>query len=521
MDLSELLAKFKNLGTGENMAPETSLQTASQDANAPMVNPPVPATFGDETIPYAHGQTPEPQQFNMTPQPGDPGHTQSIFDQVSSKLQEKAAAGDVAAPSSGPIPAFSGGSDDSDYEPDTATPSAETPAPKAEVKSPEGYQLGTKENLEKAQRKSGILNLLGGLSDTGSEFLNNTKAIGDMFTHNPNGVKYGNDTGNTLRSMGEATIKNHQALIENQKNDPKSQGSVEMRDLVRQMGFPVSENVSAADLEKKFPGLSNIFSAREAAKSREAMAKENRESREAIARENRESRKEMAELMAKNRQADKQEKTTANLMQRMKDDLDPDKARGGNLAANQKQVYQAERLEQLYTEANGDIRNLDSRQMEELAIGLNKLLSGSSTGAASQIEALVPKTAAGNSKKLAEWLSNDPTGTGQVKFVQRMAETVEREKEIAKKQVMEAQKKRLPAYKKLKEADPESYQQILAGYGLSEDEGKPSSTSHKGLPDMSGPKTGAVLVLAPDGKVRMIPQDQVQNALAAGGKLAQ
>lgn len=150
----------------------------------------------------------------------------------------------------------------------------------------------------------------------------------------------------------------------------------------------------------------------------------------------------------------------------LKDDLDPNKARGGNMSFNQKKVDQAERLEGLIYGSSGNINNLDSRQIEELAIGLNSMLSNSSSSAVSQVEALVPKTVIGNAQKLKEWLSNDPQGTNQVAFVKRMAETVGREKEIAGEQVKKAQIARLAAHSHLEKADPLGYQRILQSYGI-------------------------------------------------------
>lgn len=150
----------------------------------------------------------------------------------------------------------------------------------------------------------------------------------------------------------------------------------------------------------------------------------------------------------------------------LKDDLDPNKARGGNMAFNQKKVDQAERLEGLIKDSNGNINNLDSRQIEELAIGLNSMLSNSSSSAVSQVEALVPKTAMGNAQKLKEWLLNDPQGVNQVAFVKRMADTVEREKQIAGDQVKRAQVQRLSAHGNLARTNPDQYNQVLQAYGI-------------------------------------------------------
>lgn len=240
--------------------------------------------------------------------------------------------------------------------------------------------------------------------------------------------------------------------------------------------------------------------------------------------EGRKYREQMAQLSNNNRkdakelaQKYKEDKFTDDLVKNMQKDLDPNQARGGNMAKNQAQVDQAERLAGLYTEANGDIRNLDSRQMEELAIGMNKMLSGSSSGSVTQVQALLPHTAVGNAQKLKEWLMNDPTGVDQIAFVKRMAETVVREKEIAQNQVKAAQVKRLSAYEKLKRNDPDRYSQVLNAYGIDPDD-IDEKGQYKPAAKESAPKP--VRMIDPNGKVRLIPKDKVDDAIAAGGKLA-
>lgn len=270
--------------------------------------------------------------------------------------------------------------------------------------------------------------------------------------------------------------------------------------------------------QRSVDNRARVVNAIEARKARETAAQENRKSRETVARENMMTRKDAKESADKF----KEDKLNDVLIQRMQNDLDPNKARGGNMAKNQAQVDQADRLKGLYTEANGDIRNLDSRQMEELAIGMNKMLSGSSSGSVTQVQALLPHTVVGSATKLKEWLMNDPTGTDQVKFVQRMAETVEREREIAQGQVKAAQIQRLSAYDKLKGRDPERYQQLLNSYGIEE-----SDMDEKGRykPPVRGPSESAgsgdkVKVVDPQGNIRSIPRSLLSKALDAGGKLA-
>lgn len=228
------------------------------------------------------------------------------------------------------------------------------------------------------------------------------------------------------------------------------------------------------DLDRK----QRVMNAIESRKSREGMASENRLARQSTEKARNEDRKLSRDLSMQS----KSENQINKWMTALKDDLDPNKARAGNMAFNQKKVDQAERLEGLMKDKSGNISNLDSRQIEELAIGLNSMLSNSSSSAVSQVEALVPKTIMGNSSKLREWLTNNPTGTNQTEFVRRMAETVEREKDIASNQVKKAQRQRLSAHSKFRDTAPDEYNQIINAYGLNEapSEDEPKKESHKG-----------------------------------------
>lgn len=148
----------------------------------------------------------------------------------------------------------------------------------------------------------------------------------------------------------------------------------------------------------------------------------------------------------------------------LKKDLDADAGRTGNFGKISNTVINAEKLQQL-TQQHPD-GNLDPRQMEEYALGLANMLSGSSGAARSQVEALVPHTIMGNAQKMKEWLLNDPQGAEQQNFVKRMAETVEREKALAEEQLNKVREQRLTSHSKLAKQDPETYKAILKGYGL-------------------------------------------------------
>lgn len=145
----------------------------------------------------------------------------------------------------------------------------------------------------------------------------------------------------------------------------------------------------------------------------------------------------------------------------IRDDIDPYKGRNGEILAQQKRVDQAEHLLALIEASHG---NPDRRQMEELAIGGNSLISPNSGGAASQVAALVPKTLMGNASGIAEYFSNDPTGTNQPEFVKRMKDMIEREKGVSASQIRQAQISRLSSHQGGHAAYPEQTRNFARQY---------------------------------------------------------
>lgn len=161
------------------------------------------------------------------------------------------------------------------------------------------------------------------------------------------------------------------------------------------------------------------------------------------------------------------DKLTQSQLKSMMEALDPSKARSGSFGVSKNVFDRAERLQSLAVAAIG---NPDKRQMEELAIGLNAMLSGSNTGAQEQVKQLVPQSLVGNANKLKEWLTNEPVGTGQQEFVKRLSDTVAREKATAADQIKRTQMQRVSAYTKLEKSAPDEFKNALQSFGIEPDE---------------------------------------------------
>lgn len=140
-------------------------------------------------------------------------------------------------------------------------------------------------------------------------------------------------------------------------------------------------------------------------------------------------------------------------------------ARSGAAGTVQGKIVAAEAAQQLIEQGKTQAGGLDSRQIEELAQSTGRLLGGGAAASA-RIDALVPHTLMGRAQTLKEYLSNSPSGANAQEFVQRMAETVEREKALAENQKRQFQIEGLPRFAALKKKDPDTYNAILKGKGI-------------------------------------------------------
>ena len=172
--------------------------------------------------------------------------------------------------------------------------------------------------------------------------------------------------------------------------------------------------------------------------------------------------------MARQRLKESADTHLADKFSKFGKDIDPYAFRGG-LRTLMDVSNRARRLQTSIEGPDGkpvDFNSLDSRQIEELAIQLNGVLSGSNQGAQAQVEKLVPHTIWGNVKSLAERIRNEPTGLDQGKFVQKLLNTVEREHKNAAESVVEALVARIPQYADLRKKDREKFDTMLEVRGI-------------------------------------------------------
>lgn len=164
----------------------------------------------------------------------------------------------------------------------------------------------------------------------------------------------------------------------------------------------------------------------------------------------------------------KNDKMIDDLSGKMQKDLDPDAGRTGNFGQISQKHIQAQKLKKLATEANGDIRNLNGPEQEDLALGMYQMISGGGSSAQGSVRNLVPHSALGSYNDFKAYLLNMPQGRDQQAFTQRMMDNVNRESDLAAQQMKEIQVRRLGSHSTLKKMAPTQYQSILDNYGITD-----------------------------------------------------
>jgi hypothetical protein len=110
--------------------------------------------------------------------------------------------------------------------------------------------------------------------------------------------------------------------------------------------------------------------------------------------------------------------------------------------------------------------NLTPNQMRELATSVANLLSRGGVVAEGQIDSLVPNTLFGKIKDWQQWLTNEPTGTGQQAFVKNLGDTVNREIGLSQQYLQQLYSSRLSQFSQFKSDKPDEYNADLTAHNI-------------------------------------------------------
>lgn len=267
-----------------------------------------------------------------------------------------------------------------------------------------------------------------------------------------------------------------------EKEDPNSPVSQGYRQLAKAMGFDIKGTASAADLEKLYPQLSNIYTQREAQATRRD-----------IARENRESKLEQLKLkLAGTQDAKAQQQTTKrfdDLNKKLVSELASSRTSFGIDAKTLQGVQNVKALIQ-----GKDPNDLDNREVYEVAKVLDRILSqGAPTISGSS--KLTPETARGLVSKYLEFFTNKRRSADAGSFINRFGKTLDREEQQATNRIVNTQGKLLASYADLKQRDPEKWDLLFQMHNL------PPDLLEKHVVNQQSVKQGAETAPKQDAKV--------------------
>lgn len=255
-----------------------------------------------------------------------------------------------------------------------------------------------------------------------------------------------------------------------------------------------------------------VINAIEARKSREGVAADNRATREMLGKQHsldlatrmKEQSGLKQDLMdAKTR--DTQDKAYTS----MRHDLETFR---GNQAVQQAALKVQNADTALAIVKNKDPNTLSTQDLQLLADEMGKIATG---GVPSEhgTTALLPNTLMSKVANMQSFLSNKPTDAQAGEFIKHNMVYLEEMKNVAKKSLNSYRTNISRGYKG--RVRPEQYDEASKDYGL--------GTEGPGISTLPDQKIGAasVRMQAPDGTIRLVPDDKVDAAIAAGGKRLQ
>lgn len=151
----------------------------------------------------------------------------------------------------------------------------------------------------------------------------------------------------------------------------------------------------------------------------------------------------------------------------------------------QKRLYAGDRIKAIAMNPDGTPKDLNPNNMSEVGM-LSAALAAGSSPTQHAVESMTPSSVGSDWAKIQQWLTNEPKGAGQQKFVQLMLDQAHREEETIKPQIRAAQLQALPNYAHLSAKDKVRYESLLKSNGID-----PSSVDEKGLERVMEKAAGA------------------------------
>ena len=309
-------------------------------------------------------------------------------------------------------------------------------------------------------------------------------------------------------AISQQIPEQYKQKIEMSRLDPASDISRSARDFIKNtLNITIPQNVSAQQLKEQFPVIEKMLQARENAELRKHLAIEGAKKRQAD-----------KELLLQERRERNIEKDFMSLGKQIEQGLASSR---NMLGKNAGIVRGANAIQALASKWKPD--ELTNTEIVEIAKSLDAMLSQGAptiTGTAK----LVPWSAPGDINKIAQYISGIPKGAQQGEFVKRLLGTVQREKELATRQIKDIQNRIIGVggYH-LREKAPEQFENLIQTYGLTPETATMhevlSSDSSSSSPKASSSTQGGLVKIRDKktGVTKTLTRDKAQKYLANPG----
>jgi hypothetical protein len=270
-------------------------------------------------------------------------------------------------------------------------------------------------------------------------------------------------------------IKDLDMKMAMQTKDPASEQSVSLRNYIEtSYGVKLNPNISMDDLKTSgmFKDVANNFEKQEDRESREQMRADT------LAQQDKDNQLRHQDLSLRRQERDDSKtskedakieaadtKRFSHVNDKLSSALASSRSPFGSAAKNWRF---ADNIQALADQYKGNLNDMDSRQVEEMARSLDGLLSSGVSTVAGTAN-LVPHTLFGKVQSASEYVQNLPKGAQQGKFLQRMLDTVEREKQQASKQMQMYQGEILGDSTDLASKYPQKFEDMMTMKGLPTD----------------------------------------------------
>lgn len=273
---------------------------------------------------------------------------------------------------------------------------------------------------------------------------------------------------------------NEDLALAHEKRDPDSEISKGYRESLKSLGLDVPDTMTADAIERtkmadvakttyakriQMEGQADIAKYR--AQEQGARAKEASEARQSASAD-----RQNAALDAKNT------KRFDDLSKLLKEEAQSSRSTIGKAANG---VFSANKITSLLDQADAQGGKLTNPQMAEIASSIDSMIKGGAS-TVSGTEHMMPKTLVQKYGDMATFLTSNPQPQEMKLFIKQMRDTVEREKSVSNAAIDTYKKKSLSSYHDLQKADPEKWNDIMAAYGLNENDTadlQPSSKSQQ------------------------------------------